>query len=70
MKGLKSARATRNFPPKKIPCVMQAGGLQPTGANIRTRAIGWLGALEGGCLREELEGFGAMRDVVVERGVE
>ena len=34
------------------------------------RAIGWLGALEGGCLREELEGFGAMLDVVVKRGVD
>jgi hypothetical protein len=34
------------------------------------RAIGWLGALEGGCSREELEGFGAMLDVVVERSVE
>jgi hypothetical protein len=34
------------------------------------RAIGWLGALEGGSLREEVEGFGAMFDVVVERGVE
>jgi hypothetical protein len=39
--------------------------------NIRfNRVIGWLGALEGDGLRKEAKSFGAMLDVVVERGVE
>ena len=50
----------------------EAGRLAAVSGNgqSKSRAIGWLGALEGGCLREEPEGFSTMLDVVVERGVE